>query len=91
VVKLHGDYATSTMRNTMQKPSEYPTEFAQLLSRMLDEYGLLVVGVGRLRRGVGADHHGLSVSTLSDLLGVIPGLGDRTGASINRRTHGSPD
>jgi hypothetical protein len=44
VIKLHGDYATSAMRNTAQELAAFPEEFEGLLSRVLDEYGLLVVG-----------------------------------------------
>jgi hypothetical protein len=43
VIKLNGDYA-STLRNTAGELAEYPSELRALLDRVLDEYGLLVVG-----------------------------------------------
>ena len=44
VIKLHGDWATLGMRNTPDELREYPAEIRRLLDRVLDEYGLVVVG-----------------------------------------------
>lgn len=44
VVKLHGDYATLGLRNTPEELGSYPPEWLELLARVFDEYGLLVVG-----------------------------------------------
>jgi hypothetical protein len=44
VIKLHGDWATLGMRNTPEELREYPAEIRQLLDRVLDEYGLVVIG-----------------------------------------------
>jgi hypothetical protein len=44
VVKLHGDYATLGLRNTPEELGAYPPEWQDLLARVFDEYGLLVVG-----------------------------------------------
>jgi hypothetical protein len=43
VIKLNGDYAAS-MRNTAEELAVYPSPLRVLLDRVLDEYGLLVVG-----------------------------------------------
>lgn len=44
VVKLHGDYASGPLRNTPSELAVYPQAWRTLLRRVLDEYGLLVVG-----------------------------------------------
>jgi hypothetical protein len=44
VVKLHGDYVMTGLRNTPQELRSYPLYARRLLARVLDEYGLLVVG-----------------------------------------------
>lgn len=44
VVKLHGDYASLGLRNTPEELAEYPDDLNQLLARMFEEYGLVVVG-----------------------------------------------
>lgn len=44
VVKLHGDYASLDLRNTPEELDEYPAEWEELLARIFDEYGLVVVG-----------------------------------------------
>lgn len=44
VVKLHGDYATLDQLNTADELSEYATATNELLTRVLDEYGLIVCG-----------------------------------------------
>jgi hypothetical protein len=44
VIKLHGDYESSEMRNTREELGEYPKPLRRLLDRVLDEYGLLVIG-----------------------------------------------
>ncbi|GAA1420489.1 SIR2 family protein [Agrococcus citreus] len=44
VVKLHGDYQQLNTRNTVEELSTYPEELARLLSRVFDEYGLVVAG-----------------------------------------------
>ena len=44
VVKLHGDYLDPGIRNTADEVSEYPDEYAKLLDRIFDEFGLIVCG-----------------------------------------------
>ena len=44
VVKLHGDYRDSRIRNTEEELSEYSDAFRDLLDRTLDEYGLIICG-----------------------------------------------
>jgi SIR2-like domain len=44
VVKLHGDYVMTGLRNTPEELKSYPRYLRRLLERVLDEYGLLVVG-----------------------------------------------
>jgi len=43
VIKLHGDYM-SKMRNAPDELASYPDELRRVLDRVLDEYGLIVVG-----------------------------------------------
>jgi hypothetical protein len=43
VVKLHGDY-TAPMLNTAEELAKYPQKLRALVARIVDEYGLLVVG-----------------------------------------------
>lgn len=44
LVKLHGDYLDSRIRNTPSELSTYSEEFNQLLDRIFDEFGLVVCG-----------------------------------------------
>ena len=44
VVKLHGDYLDTRIRNSESELSEYPQELRDLLDRVLDEFGLVVCG-----------------------------------------------
>jgi hypothetical protein len=44
VVKLHGDYAMLGLRNTPEELRSYPPEWKDLLARVFDEFGLLVIG-----------------------------------------------
>ena len=44
VVKLHGDYRDTRIRNTQAELDSYPPEFDRLLDRVFDEFGLLVCG-----------------------------------------------
>jgi SIR2-like domain len=44
VVKLHGDYLDSRIRNTPSELSAYDPRMDQYLDRVLDEFGLIVVG-----------------------------------------------
>ncbi|MFA5687808.1 MAG: SIR2 family protein [Kiritimatiellales bacterium] len=44
VIKLHGDYLNSWMKNTDTELSEYDSETNKWLDRILDEYGLIVCG-----------------------------------------------
>jgi hypothetical protein len=44
VVKLHGDYLDTRIRNTPGELSKYPKAFDQLLDRVFDEFGLLAAG-----------------------------------------------
>jgi hypothetical protein len=44
IVKLHGDYLDSRMRNTAGELEEYPENLNRLLDRILDEFGLVICG-----------------------------------------------
>ena len=44
VVKLHGDYLDTRIRNTQAELDRYSEEFDGLLDRVFDEFGLLVCG-----------------------------------------------
>lgn len=44
VLKIHGDYLDTRIRNTPAELSAYPVEFDRLLDRILDEFGLIVCG-----------------------------------------------
>jgi hypothetical protein len=44
VVKLHGDYLDSRIKNTTEELSSYEPQIGALLDRILDEFGLIVCG-----------------------------------------------
>lgn len=44
LVKLHGDYKDTRIRNTDEELANYPPEFDALLDRIFDEHGLVVCG-----------------------------------------------
>ena len=44
LVKLHGDYKDSRIRNTDAELARYPQEYDALLDRIFDEHGLVVCG-----------------------------------------------
>jgi SIR2-like domain len=44
IVKLHGDYLDSRIRNTKAELATYDSKIDQLLDRALDEFGLIVCG-----------------------------------------------
>lgn len=44
LVKLHGDYKDSRIRNTDAELAQYPREYDALLDRIFDEHGLVVCG-----------------------------------------------
>ncbi len=44
LIKIHGDYLDTRIRNTASELAEYPEEFKHLLDRVFDEYGLIVCG-----------------------------------------------
>ena len=44
VIKLHGDYLDTRIRNTPCELQTYPPEFDKLLDQVLDEFGLIVCG-----------------------------------------------
>jgi len=44
LIKIHGDYLDTRIRNTASELSEYPDEFKRLLDRVFDEFGLIVCG-----------------------------------------------
>jgi hypothetical protein len=44
VVKLHGDYMDTRIRNTTSELSSYPAEMDRLLDQILDEYGMITCG-----------------------------------------------
>ncbi len=44
VIKLHGDYLDTRIRNTATELEAYSQEFDQLLDRIFDEFGIIVCG-----------------------------------------------
>jgi hypothetical protein len=44
IIKLHGDYLDTRIRNTDAELAEYETAFDKLLDRIFDEFGLIVCG-----------------------------------------------
>lgn len=44
IVKVHGDYLDTRIRNTPDELASYPEEFDSLLDRIFDEFGLIVCG-----------------------------------------------
>ena len=44
VLKIHGDYLDTRIRNTPAELEEYPEEFNKLLAQTFDEFGLVVCG-----------------------------------------------
>jgi hypothetical protein len=44
VIKLHGDWTDLESRNTIDELSKYPREWVSLLTRIFNEYGLLISG-----------------------------------------------
>lgn len=44
LIKLHGDYRDTRIKNTTSELTNYEPEFDRLLDRIFDEYGLLVCG-----------------------------------------------
>ena len=44
VVKLHGDYLDTRIRNTQAELDRYPEDFDRLLDRIFDDFGLVVCG-----------------------------------------------
>lgn len=44
IIKVHGDYRDTRLRNTSQELSAYDPEMDRLLDRVFDEYGLVICG-----------------------------------------------
>lgn len=44
LLKLHGDYASPGLRNTPEELASYPDEWRDLLARVFDEFGMVVIG-----------------------------------------------
>ena len=44
VIKVHGDYLDTRLKNTAHELAEYEPALASLLTRVFDEYGLIVCG-----------------------------------------------
>ena len=44
VIKLHGDYLDTRIRNTSSELDQYSREFDNLLDRIFDEFGLVICG-----------------------------------------------
>ena len=70
VVKLHGDYLDTRIRNTQAELDSYPDEVNRLLDRVFDEFGLVVCGWSAtwdraLRQALGAG----AVAPVRDVLG----------------------
>lgn len=44
VIKIHGDYLDTRIRNTPEELAAYPEQFNHILDRVFDEFGLIVAG-----------------------------------------------
>src|SRR5207248_9687258 len=44
VIKLHGDYLDTRIKNTAKELAKYSAKLNALIDRILDEYGLIVCG-----------------------------------------------
>lgn len=44
IIKIHGDYVDSRIRNTPTELADYPDEFNSLLSQVFREYGVIISG-----------------------------------------------
>jgi len=44
ILKIHGDYQDSRIRNTPSELEKYPDKFNKMLGQIFDEYGLIVCG-----------------------------------------------
>ena len=44
ILKLHGDYLNSAIRNTEDELDHYPEPIDRLLDRIIDDYGLIICG-----------------------------------------------
>ena len=44
VIKVHGDYRDTRFRNTVEELASYSSQMNGLLDRVIDEYGMVVVG-----------------------------------------------
>ena len=44
ILKIHGDYHNSSIRNTEAELESYPPPFNKLLDRIIDDFGLIVCG-----------------------------------------------
>jgi hypothetical protein len=44
IVKVHGDYLDTRLKNTVAELDHYPEQIDRLLDRVFDEYGLIVCG-----------------------------------------------
>lgn len=44
ILKIHGDYLSSSIRNTEAELESYPPPFNKLLDRIIDDFGLIVCG-----------------------------------------------
>ncbi|MBN9239110.1 MAG: SIR2 family protein [Leifsonia sp.] len=90
IIKLHGDYAGLSQRNTIDELASYPTRTRRLLSRVLDEYGLIVSGwsgewdpalVGALQQSANR-RYPLYWTSRSSLGEVAQSLTTRSGAHV---------
>ena len=79
VVHLHGDYLSDVFLNTADELGEYPPETNDFLSRVFDEYGLIIVGwSGRSGLGPSQCHLADARPPVFHLLGG-PGAANRCG------------
>ena len=44
IIKIHGDYLDTRIKNTPEELASYPEQFNRLLDRVFDEFGLIVSG-----------------------------------------------
>jgi hypothetical protein len=90
VIKIHGDYCGPYMKNTPEELEDYDPRFCQLLTGILEDYGLLICGWsgehdGALRRLI-AEHYHPRLETFWALSGTPPGESAELIRSVRAQT-----
>ena len=84
VVKLHGDYRDTRIRNTQTELDSYPPEFDQLLDRVFDEFGLVVCGWSAVWDGALRDALSRATSRRFTTYWTVYGRGSGRGPAAHR-------